>query len=158
MASGSAMTAAKRIVVRICPEAALPVWARERPVFMQLRPGMAPVALDGPSGGILFQQGPCLSLVGEDGRFATAVWPATARIEFDERGLAVIDGKSGGRVRLGEYVQFTGGPLPKGARYSFGDDLHVVGMPMDCARWPGYDGWIALVNPGFRKGAAAVKP
>jgi hypothetical protein len=46
-----AVTAAKRIVVRICPEAALPVWARERPVFMQLRPGMAPVALDGPSGG-----------------------------------------------------------------------------------------------------------
>ena len=90
-------------------------------------------------------------MIGDDGRFATAVWPATARIEFDARGLVVIDGQGPGRVRLGDYVQFAGGPLPRGTRYPLGDDVHVVGMPMACAQYPGYDGWIAIVNPGFRK-------
>jgi hypothetical protein len=43
------VTTNKRILMRICPEDALPVWARERPVFMQYLPGKAPVALDAPS-------------------------------------------------------------------------------------------------------------
>ena len=30
-----AVTTSKRVVMRICPEDALPVWGRERPVFMQ---------------------------------------------------------------------------------------------------------------------------
>ena len=145
-----AVTAMERAVMRLCPEDALPVWGRERPVFMQLRPGKAPLALDAPSRGILTQRGPCLGVILDDGRFATAVWPPTARIEYDNRGLIVIDGQSAGRVRLGEQVLFTGGPLPNGTRYSFGSDVHVVDMPMACARWPGYDGWIAIVNPGFR--------
>ena len=148
-----AVMAMERVEMRLCPEDALPVWARERPVFMQLRPGKSPVALEASSGGILAQRGPCLGVTGDDGRFATAVWPAEARIEFDARGLVVSDGREGGtRLRLGDYVRFTGGPLPKGTRYPLGDDVHVVGMPMACARWPGYDGWIAIVNPGFRKG------
>jgi hypothetical protein len=119
---------------------------------MQYRPGKAPVALDAPSGGVLTQRAECLGVIGGDGRFATAVWPATARIELDARGLVVADGEGPGRVRLGDHVQFTGGPLSKGVPYPFGDEVHVVGMPMACARWPGYDGWITIVNPGFREG------
>jgi hypothetical protein len=149
-----AVAAKRRVVMRVCPEDALPLWARERPVFMQLRAGIAPVALHAPSGGILTQRGPCLGVIRDDGRFATAVWPASARIEFDGGGLVVVDGQGAGRVRLGDHVRFTGGPLPKATRYSFGEDAHVVGMPMACARWPGYDGWIAIVNPGFRKDRA----
>jgi hypothetical protein len=147
------VTAMERTEMRLCAEDVLPVWARERPVFMQYLPGKAPLVLEAPSGGILTQRGPCLGVVLDDGRFATAVWPATARIEFDDRGLVVADGGEGGaRLRLGDYVQFTGGPLPKGARYPLGGDVHVVDMPMACARWPGYDGWIAIVNSHFRKG------
>lgn|GEM_PF-6485293 len=145
------VTAMERAEMRLCAEDALPVWARERPVFMQYQPGKAPVALKASSGGILTQRGPCLGLIRDDGRFATAVWPATARIEFHALGLIVVDGQGAGRVRLGDYVLFTGGPLPKGTRYPLGGDVHVVDMPMACARWPGYDGWIAIVNPGFRK-------
>jgi hypothetical protein len=148
-----AVTALERMEMRLCSEDDLPVWARERPVFMQYRPGKAPVALKASSGGILTQRGPCLGVIGGDARFATAVWPATARIEFDARGLIVVDGREGGaRLRPGDYVLFTGGPLPKGSRYPLGGDVHVVDMPMACARYPGYDGWIAIVNPGFRKG------
>jgi hypothetical protein len=147
-----AVTAKERVVMRICAEDALPVWARERPVFMQYLPGKAPLALDAPSGGILTQRAQCLGVIGDDGRFATAVWPATARIEFDASGLVVVDGQGPGRLRLGDYVRFTGGPLPRGARYPFGGEVHVVEMPMACAHYPGYDGWIAIVNPGFRKG------
>lgn len=143
---------AERVVMRICPEDALPVWGRERPVFMQYLPGKAPVALDAPSGGILTQRAQCLGVIGEDGRFATAVWPATARIEFDAPGLVVVDGEGAGRVRLGDYVQFTGGRLPRGTQYPLGGEVHVVDMPMACAHYPGYDGWIAIVNAGFRKG------
>ncbi|HYW16959.1 MAG TPA: hypothetical protein VE891_12515 [Allosphingosinicella sp.] len=146
------VTTNKRVLMRICPEDALPVWARERPVFMQYLPGKAPVALDALSGGVLTQRAECLGVILDDGRFATAVWPATARIEFDDRGLVVVGGEGAGRVRLGDHVQFTGGPLPKGTLYPFGGDVHVVDMPMACARWPGYDGWITIVNSDFRKG------
>jgi hypothetical protein len=145
------VTTNKRILMRICPEDALPIWARERPVFMRYLPGKAPVELNAPWGGVLAQRAQCLGVIGDDGRFATAVWPATARIEFDARGLVVVDGEGPGRVRLGDYVQFSGGPLPTGTRYPLGGDVHVVEMPMACAKWPGYDGWIAIVNPGFRK-------
>jgi hypothetical protein len=147
------VTAMERTEMRLCAEDALPVWARERPVFMQYLPGKAPLVLKASAGGILTQRGPCLGVILDDGRFSTAVWPATARIEFDSHGLVVVDGREGGaRVRLGDYVQFTGGPLPKGTRYPLGGDVHVVDMPMACAHYPGYDGWIAIVNPGFRKG------
>lgn len=155
---GIAVRAMERTEMRLCAEDDLPVWARERPVFMQYLPGKAPLVLDAPSGGILAQRGPCLGVILEGGRFATAVWPATARMEFDERGLLVGDGEEGGaRLRLGDQLLFTGGPLPQGARYPLGGDVHVVDMPMECARWPGYDGWIAIVNSGFRKGSAALR-
>jgi hypothetical protein len=127
------------------------VTAEAAPVFMQYRAGQAgPVKLDAPSAGVLIQRGRCLGIVRDDGRFATLVWPATARMERDSRGLVVVDGEGAGRVRLGERVVFTGGPLPRGTAYPFGDDVHTADMPMECAHYPGYDGWIAIVNPGFR--------
>lgn len=126
--------------------------AQELPVFMQYRPGQnGRVTLNAPSGGVLSQRGRCLGMIRDDGRFATLVWPATARMEFDAKGLVVVDPVGGGRVRLGDYVVFTGGPVPRGTAYPFGDDVHTVDMPMACAHYPGYDGWIAIVNPGFRK-------
>lgn len=121
------------------------------PVFMQYRPGQnGRITLEAPSGGVLTQRGKCLGIVREDGRFSTAIWPATARMERGAHGLVVID-QGGARVRLGDYVKFTGGPLPKGTPYPLGDDVHTIDMPMECAHYPGYDGWITIVNPGFRK-------
>jgi hypothetical protein len=119
---------------------------------MQYRPGQnGRISLNAGSGGVLARRGKCLGIIRDDGRFATLVWPATARMEQDSRGLMVVDPDGGGRVRLGDYVVFTGGPLPPGTIYPFGDDVHTVDMPMECAHWPGYDGWVAIVNPGFRK-------
>lgn len=134
------------------PEPAL-VETRPPPVFMQYRPGQnGRMTLGAPSGGVLTQRGKCLGIVPDNGRFATAIWPATARMEFDSDGLVIVDPQGGARVRLGDYVEFTGGPLPKATPYPLGDDVHTVDMPMECAHFPGYDGWITIVNPGFRKG------
>jgi hypothetical protein len=114
-------------------------------VFMQFPRGQKPAAkLNAPSAGVLTQRGKCLGVVGSDGRFATLYWPSTARIEADGLGLAVVDTGGGGRVRLGEYFVFTGGPVPRGTRFPLGE------TPLECALWPGYDGWLAIVNPGFR--------
>jgi hypothetical protein len=71
-------------------------------------------------------------------------WPSKARVEVDARGLVVVDDVSGGRVRLGDYVVFTGGQLPRGTQFPFGE------TPLECALWPGYDGWLAIANSGFR--------
>jgi hypothetical protein len=123
----------------------------DAPTFMQYRAGQdGRIKLAAPSGGVLTQRGKCLGLIRDDGRFATLVWPATARLEFDRLGLVVVDPVGGGRVRLGDYVVFTGGPLPPKTPYPFGDDVHTADMPMECAHYPGYDGWIAIVNPGFK--------
>ena len=127
--------------------------AEELPIFMQYRAGRnSPVPLSARSGGVLTQRGKCLGMIRDDGRFATLVWPAEARMEVDARGLTVVDAVGGERVRPGDYISFSGGPLPPGTVYPLGDDLHTFDMPMECAHWPGYDGWIAIVNPGFRKG------
>jgi hypothetical protein len=119
---------------------------------MQYRPGQnGRITLSAPYGGLLTQRGKCLGITRDDGKFATLVWPASARMEADGRGFAIVDTTGKGRVRLGDYLVFTGGPLPAGTIYPFGDDVHTVDMPMECAHRPGYDGWIAIVNPGFRK-------
>lgn len=123
----------------------------ERPVFIQYRPGQsARFRLDAPYEGILTQKGPCLGVV-RDGRFSTLIWPERARMEFDAKGPVVRDGRSGARLRPGEYLKFTGGPIPQGMVHPFGEDALNVDMPMKCAHFPGYYGWIAIVNPGFRK-------
>jgi hypothetical protein len=124
--------------------------AGTRPAFSSYRAGATrPFSLTAPYGGYLTQQGPCLGLT-IDGRFATIIWPETARLTVDSGGLLLTDERSGARLRLGDYLQGTGGPLPPGARHSIGDDILTETFPVECARWHGYDGWIGIVNPGFR--------
>jgi hypothetical protein len=122
------------------------------PAFLQRSEADRAVRLEAPAGGILTQRGRCLGVVGSDGRFATLFWPASARMKVDVRGLAVVDAKGGGRVRLGDYMAFTGGLLPRGTVFPLG------GAPMECAHWPGYDGWLGVVNPGFRAVRAPATP
>lgn len=123
--------------------------AHERSAFIQYRAGQsAPYQLDAPYGGTLTQRGPCLGIVRE-GRFSTLIWPETARIGFDRQGLVVSDARDGTKVRLGEYVQFTGGPLLQGMTHPLGGETLCTDMPIVCAQYPGYDGWIAIVNSGF---------
>jgi hypothetical protein len=131
------------------PSAAAAVSA-ERPVFVQYRPGQAArYRLAAPYDGVLTQRGPCLGVV-RDGRFSTLIWPETARVSSGDAGVEVSE-PGGARVRLGDTIEFAGGLLPAGMAHGFGDDVLSVDMPMACARYPGYDGWIAIVNPGFRK-------
>lgn len=113
-----------------------------------------PVSLTAPYAGYLTQQGPCLGLA-IDGRFATIIWPETARLTSDSRGLVVTDERSGAKLRLGDYLQGTGGPLPQGMPHSIGDDILTETFPIECARRTGYEGWIGIVNPGFTKGRPA---
>jgi hypothetical protein len=79
-------------------------------------------------------------------------WPSKAQVEVDARGLVVVDNVGGGRVRLGDHMVFTGGPLPRGIQFPFGE------TPLECARWPGYDGWLAIANSGFRAEPAPPAP
>lgn len=136
------------------PDAAVPpsaeAHAAERPVFVQYRPGQAArYRLTAAHSGVLTQRGPCLGVV-RDGRFSTLFWPETARIMFDDTGLEVSE-PGGEPVRLGDTIEFTGGPLPPGMTHPLGEGVFSVGTPMACAKYPGYDGWLAVVNPGFRR-------
>jgi hypothetical protein len=49
-------------------------------------------------------------------------------------------------------MAFTGGPVPRTVQFPFGE------TPLECARWPGYDGWLAVVNSGFRAERAPPSP
>ena len=132
------------------PPTAAEARADVRPVFVQYRPGQAArYRLSAAYDGLLTQRGPCLGVV-RDGRFSTLIWPEMARAAFGDTGIEVSE-PGGARVRLGDRIEFTGGLLPPGMPHGFGDDVLSVDMPMACARYPGYDGWIAIVNPGFRK-------
>jgi hypothetical protein len=127
-----------------------------RPVFPQYRPGeTGGVRLTAPYGGILAQRGPCLGLLNGD-LFTTMIWPETARLSFDERGLLLQDMRSGAAVRLGDWVSITGGPLPPGTQHALGEPVLTEQFALECARRPDLnrDGWIGIVNPGFRKGRA----
>jgi hypothetical protein len=126
--------------------------AGTRPAFSSYREGAThPVTLTAPYGGYLTQQGPCLGLT-IGGRFATIIWPETARLTSDSRGLLLTDQRSGAKLRLGDYLEGTGGPLPKGMPHDIGEVTLTEGFPIECARWRGYDGWIGIVNSGFTKG------
>lgn len=126
--------------------------AGTRPAFSSYRVGAPrPVTLTAPYAGYLTQKGRCLGLT-IDGRFATIIWPETARLGFDRDGLLLTDQRSGAALRLGDYLEGTGGPLPPGVPHSIGDDILTESFPIECARRPGYDGWIGIVNPGFTKG------
>lgn len=132
------------------PPASVPT--QERPAFVQYQAGQgAQYRLDAPDGGTLTQRGPCLGIVRE-GRFSTLIWPETARIDFDARGLVIKDAGGSSQLRLGDHVEFRGGPIPRGMTHALGEGVLSVDMPIACARYPGYEGWIAIVNPGFRKG------
>ena len=121
-------------------------------MFPQFRPDDPNLLrLSAPYAGPLTQRGPCLGLV-INGRFTTIIWPETARLRLDRRGLLLTDRQSGARLRLGDYLTGTGGPLPRGYQQPLGDDVLKEGFDIECARYPGYDGWIGIVNAGFRKG------
>jgi hypothetical protein len=122
-----------------------------RIAFLQFLPGEdGGLRLSAPFSGVLTERGPCLGLTNGD-RFVTIVRPETARFSFDHRGLLLRDVQSGAALRLGDHVEITGGPLPRGARLDLGMTLREV-MPIECARRPlGVDeGWIAIANPGVR--------
>lgn len=122
-----------------------------RPMFPQYRPDdHSRPTLSAPYAGRLTQQGPCLGLV-TDGRFTTIIWPETAQLSMDRRGLLLTDNRSGARLRLGDYLKGTGGPLPRGYQQPLGETVLREGFDIECARYPGYDGWIGIVNAGFRK-------
>lgn len=134
-----------------CAASPEPQSAGTRPAFSGYRPGATrPFTLTAPYGGILTQHGPCLGLT-IGGRFATIIWPETARLGFDRRGLLLIDERSGAKLRLGDYLEGTGGPLPPGKSHDIGEGTLTESFPIECARWRGHDGWIGIVNPGFTK-------
>lgn len=109
----------------------------ERPSFLHFLPGQdGGVRLEAAYGGILTQQGPCLGLVDEQAFFSTVVWPETARLERGRRGLVLRDTRSGITARLGDRIEGTGGPLPKGARLELGPPVLNYVVPIECARRP----------------------
>lgn len=124
----------------------------ERVSFLQFLPGQdGGVRLSAPYGGILTQRGPCLGLVNDD-FFSTMIWPETARISYDRRGLLLHDTRSGASARLGDWIEITGGPLPPDASFQIGPPVLNYVMPIECARRPvpHRSGWIGIANPGFR--------
>ena len=126
--------------------------AADRPAFVQYRPeDPNKIRLNAPYSGVLTQRGLCLGLT-VGGRFVMVIWPETARLSYDSRGLLLQDEKSKARLRLGDAVMAAGGPLPAGAQQSLGGDTLSTDMPIECAHWPGYAGWIGFVSPGFRRG------
>lgn len=129
--------------------------ADTRPAFSSYRVGVPrPFTLTAPYAGYLTQQGPCLGLT-IDGRFATIIWPETARLTSDSRGLLLTDQRSAAALRLGDYLEGSGGPLPPGTPHDIGEATLTEAFPIECARWRGYAGWIGIVNPGFTKGRPA---
>lgn len=137
------------------PSAEPPVEAiAERVSFLQFLPGQdGGVRLSASYGGILTQRGPCLGLV-KDGFFSTMIWPETARISYDRRGLLLRDTRGGASARLGDRLEITGGPLPPDASFQIGPPVLNYVMPIECARRPvpHRPGWIGIANPGFRVG------
>jgi hypothetical protein len=128
-----------------------PGFRKAPPVFLQYRPGQARVVrLTARYGGYLTQRGKCLGILNGD-LFTTIFWPETAEFEFDRRGPLLKDRASGARLRLGDYVVMTGGPLPPGTRHPLGEFVLNVDTPMECAHYPGHQGWLGMANPGFRK-------
>jgi hypothetical protein len=128
-----------------------PPASANRPAFPRFSPGSPEPPTAGSYAGYLSRKGPCLGLT-VGGRFATVIWPRTARLRFDARGLIVSDSSSGASLRLGDWLVGEGGPLPPGYRQPLGEPELSETMPIECARYPGYDGWIATLRPGFRKG------
>jgi hypothetical protein len=130
------------------PAASAPV------AFLQYLPGHdGGVRLTSPYGGILTQRGPCLGLLNGD-LFTTIIWPETARLSFDARGLVLRDATSGTTARLGDWVEITGGPLPPGTEHDLSSPPLNEVMPIECARRPNTQrhGWIGIANSGFRSG------
>lgn len=125
--------------------------SQARPVFPQFRAGDPNrLKLSTSFSGRLTRRGPCLGLITDD-RFTTIIWPETAQLSMDRRGLLLTDSRSGARLRLGDYLKGTGGPLPRGYQQPLGETVLREGFDLECARYPGYDGWIGIVNAGFRK-------
>jgi len=123
-----------------------------RPTFLQFLPGQdGGMRLAEAYSGILSQRGPCLGLLKGD-LFSTIIWPETARLGYDARGLLLQDASSGASARLGDQLQTTGGALPPDARFQLGPPVLNDVVPIECARRPvpHRAGWIGIANPGFR--------
>jgi hypothetical protein len=67
--------------------------------------------------GRLALQGNCLGMTGSGGGFATVVWPYTASLGRDARGLFVTDTDSGAKLRLGDWMIFGSGPTDGDTAY-----------------------------------------
>jgi hypothetical protein len=94
------------------------------------------------SHGQLTLRGRCLGLV-RNRTFSMIVWPYTARLGRDRRGLFVTDSESGVTMRLGDWIAFGGGSEPGGG-YGFGEPLSEP-VPPECrAR-------VATLHPGIEK-------
>jgi hypothetical protein len=95
--------------------------------------------------GYLVQRGKCLGLANRNRRyFRTIIWPETASLTVDARGLLLTDSKSGAAVRLGDYIRGGGGSLPEGSAARLTPEL-TKAVPMECSANVG------TINPGFRK-------
>ena len=92
--------------------------------------------------GQLTLRGRCLGVV-RNRTFSMIVWPYTARLGRDRRGLFVTDSESGARMRLGDWIAFGGGAVPGGG-YGFGEPLSEP-VPDECrAR-------VATLHPGIKR-------
>jgi hypothetical protein len=67
--------------------------------------------------GRLALQGNCLGMTGSGGGFSTVVWPYTASLGRDARGLFVTDTDSGAKLRLGDWMIFGSGPTDGDTAY-----------------------------------------
>lgn len=124
--------------------AAPPTEPLAAPAFPQHRPTAEErILLTAGVGGVLVQRGRCLGF-GDRDRFVAIVWPETARLSFDRRGLLVHDLESGAEIRLGDRIDGGGGGAGEGAAERIAASL-TEPVPPECADW------IVTLNPGFRR-------
>ncbi len=113
------------------------------PAYLPERAGEERIYLLAKGYGRLTQRGRCLGIVGRSGEFATVIWPYTARLGRDRRGLFVTDSESGARIRLGQRFEFGGGRSPNEALPQM--EL-TEPVPPECVGTG-----VATLNPGFRE-------
>ena len=92
----------------------------------------------------LVRRGPCLG-VGRGADFRTIIWPETARIGRDRRGIYAADRSSGARVHLGDRIVGGGGNYSIGSMEDEALDMQETGS-FD----PACLGVVFGLNPGFR--------
>lgn len=102
--------------------------------------------------GRLVQRGRCLGIAPfQGGRFTTIIWPETAVLGRDPRGLYVIDRPSGAVLRPGDRFIGGGGELPPASADNIDDELSQP-VPDECR-----DRLFSL-SPEFQPEHAASRP